>query len=210
MTRSAPPPSDARQASRVKRWTKRIQRSKSALWVLFWASFAETIIVPIPIELVLIPFMITNRHRLWTTALVVTLGCLAASAVGYGVGFLFFDNLGRTIIESFGWADSLDRFRALFDRYGFFAIIAVGIIPIPFQIAMLAAGAAGYSVILFLIAATIARGIRYFGLAGLVWLVGERAERYWEQYKWKAVWSATAILLLAFGAAQYLTGHNSL
>ena len=166
--------------------------------MLFWASFAETVIVPIPIELVLIPFMIANRHRLWRTATVVTVGCLLASLVGYGVGYFVFDTVGITVIEQFGWSADLERFRALFDQYGFWAIVVVGVIPIPFQIAMLAAGAANYSILLFIMAATIARGIRYFGLAQLVSIFGERAEGYWKQHKTRASLVASAAVLVLF------------
>ena len=57
---------------------------------MFWASFAETIIVPIPIEVVLIPFMMARKHQIWWIAAVVTTGCLLASLVGYGIGYFFF------------------------------------------------------------------------------------------------------------------------
>jgi membrane protein YqaA with SNARE-associated domain len=181
--------------SRVKRWTLRVNRSRRAVWVLFWASFAETIIVPIPIELVLIPFMAANRHRLWWTATLVTAGCLLASLVGYSVGYLFFDSVGHDLIAYFGWSDQFEEFSALFDRYGFWAILAIGVIPIPFQVAMLAAGAAGYSILLFVVAAGIARSIRYFGLALLVHLFGDRAEAYWKAHRIKASLAATAICL---------------
>lgn len=186
--------------SRVGRWTARIRGSRRALWVLFAASFAETIIVPIPIELVLIPFMVTNRHRLWRTATMVTAGCLLAAVVGYGVGYLFFDTVGQDIVAGLGWAEQMEKFRTLFDQYGFWAIIAVGVIPIPFQVAMLAAGAAGYSIVLFVVAATIARGIRYYGLALLVHAVGGRAEALWKRNKLAASLVAAVVLLALFAA----------
>lgn len=190
--------------SRLKRWTERINNSPNALWALFWASVAETIIVPIPIELVLIPFMVMNRHRLWITAAVVTAGCLLASLIGYGVGYLFFDTIGRDLIAWAGWSDQLDRFRELFYTHGFWAIVAVGVIPIPFQIAMLAAGAAGYSLILFVLAATLARGVRYFGLALLVRLFGKRAEELWRRHKTSGTVLATLLVLAVAALAIWL------
>ena len=54
----------ARPRDRTKRWLERLGRSKRALWVLFGASFAETLVLPIPIELILIPFMAANRSRI--------------------------------------------------------------------------------------------------------------------------------------------------
>ena len=195
-----PSPSEPPTTKRVTRWLARLSQSKKALWVLFWASFAETIVVPIPIEVILIPFMATNRHRIWLIAAVVTAGCLAASVVGYGIGYFFFDTLGRAAIDAMGWGAGMDRFRELFAEWGFWAVIAVGIIPIPFQVAMLAAGAAAYPILWFVIAATIARGMRYFGLATLVWAVGDKAEDIWRNHKTSAAIAATLVVVAVLGA----------
>lgn len=185
--------------ARAQRWLDKLNASNKALWVLFTASFAETIVVPIPIEVILIPFMAMNRHRLWLIAAVVTAGCLAASIVGYGIGYLFFDTLGGPVIDAFGWGPAMEEFRGLFAEHGFWAVIAVGIIPIPFQVAMLAAGAAAYPIPLFVLAATIARGIRYFGLALLVRAVGPKAEDLWRRHRTSAAAIMTAVVVLAVG-----------
>ncbi len=63
---------------RAQRWFQRINGSSHMMWFLAVASFMETIIVPIPIEVVLIPLMAINRDRIWRLAAVTTLGCLAA------------------------------------------------------------------------------------------------------------------------------------
>lgn len=181
---------------RVERWLGRLSRTKSDLPLWFSASFAETIIVPIPIELVLLPYMAMNRDRLWRTALIVTIGCLAASLVGYGIGLLFFETAGRWIIDAMGWGDAMQRFRDLFNEYGFLSIVAVGVIPIPFQVAMLAAGAAGYPILLFALAATIARGLRYLGLAVLVYWLGDSAEALFKRHQ-----RSSAIILTVLFAA---------
>ncbi len=186
-------------SKRVKRWLDRLSHSKKALPTLTFASFAEALIVPIPLELVLIPFMVTNRHRLWSTALVVTLGCLAAAVVGYFVGMLFFETVGQRVIGMMGWSEGMDSFRALFADHGFLAILAVGIIPIPFQVAMLTAGAVGYPLPLFLLAAAIARGLRYFGLAALVWWLGDAAEAAFRRHKTGFAIGVTALFTLVIG-----------
>ncbi|WP_246480857.1 YqaA family protein [Motiliproteus sediminis] len=188
--------------STVARWNRRVQRSRRALGVLFLASFAETLVIPIPIELIVLPFMATNRHRLWRTAAVVTLGCLVAALVGYGVGYLFYESIGLRLIEYFSWTQQEQQFRTLFDQYGFWAIVAVGILPIPFQVALLAAGASGYPLLPFIAAAALSRGLRYYALALLVYLVGDRAVTLWQDNKWlvslgAAVIVALVLLLLA-------------
>jgi len=168
--------------SRSEKWRERLETSEHALALLFFASFLETTVLPIPIEVVLIPYMLTHRDRLWLIATVTLAGCLAGALVGYGVGFFLFESLGTWLIDTFGWQQSYQDFQGMFERYGFWAIIAIGVTPIPFQVAMLVAGTAGYSILLFLLAAAIARGVRYYGLALLVHLFGERAMTLWQRH----------------------------
>jgi len=74
------------------------------------------------------------------------------------------------------------------------AILLVGVTPIPFQAATLGAGGAGYPIPLFVLATLVARGIRYYGLALLVRLLGDRAQTVWERH---ATRIGVGILLLA-------------
>ncbi len=62
-----------------------------------------------------------------------------------------------------GMEQSYQAFQGFFDQYGFAAILAIGILPIPFQVAMITAGLSGYPIALFALAALIARGLRYYG-----------------------------------------------
>lgn len=178
---------------RAQSWKQRLERSPHGLAWISVASFLESIVVPIPLEVVLVPYLLARRDRLWTIATGVTAGCLLGALVGYGVGHFLIEGLGRTWIEQMGWAGDAERFRSLFRDHGFWAIVGIGIAPIPFQVAMLVAGAAAYPVPLFLLAAGLARGIRYYGLAALVALFEQRAERLWEEHA-TAVFAAAGAL----------------
>ena len=106
-------------SKRTKQWFACINGSKNMLWLLATPPFLETIILPIPIELVLIPLMAVNRQRIWAIAAVTTLGCLAASIVGYGVGMVLYQSLGTWFIEFMGMEQSYQAFQGFFDQYGF-------------------------------------------------------------------------------------------
>lgn len=175
------------------RWLERLRNSRHAMWLLFFGSFAETILVPIPIEVVLVPYMALNRPMIWRAATVVLAGCLTAALFGYGLGYLFFETAGEWAIASFGWREPYAEFSRMFEAHGFLAILAVGIVPIPFQIAMLTAGAAGYPLTLFLAAAIVARGIRYYGLALLVYAFGERIADQWRADRRRVIAVAAAV-----------------
>lgn len=192
------------KSRRAQRWFQRINGSNHMLWFLAVASFLETIIVPVPIELVLIPLMALNRDRIWRLAAVTTLGCLVAALVGYGVGMALYQSVGVWFIESMGMQRGYESFQAFFDQYGFVAILALGIVPVPFQIAMITAGVSGYPVYLFVLAALIARGIRYYGLAWLILRFGRGAEELWRRHAVTASLGAAAVVITISLALQAL------
>ena len=187
-------------SKRTKQWFERINGSKNMLWLLGALSFLETIILPIPIELVLIPLMAVNRQRIWAIAKATTLGCLVASIVGYGVGMVLYQSVGTWFIEFMGMEQSYQAFQSFFDQYGFAAILAIGILPIPFQVAMITAGLSGYPILLFALAALIARGLRYFGLAWLVHRFGHSVLVLWKRHALvTSLVSGVVVLAVALG-----------
>ncbi|WP_043527064.1 YqaA family protein [Litchfieldella xinjiangensis] len=163
-------------------WLDRLNESRHALWLLFGLSMLETLLIPIPIEVILIPWMLWHPDRKWTIAAVALAGNLTAASLGYVLGVTAMDQWGDTLIGFFGSQEAYETFRSEVQEDGFMTIMSIGIVPIPFQIAMLGAGATGYPYPLFLLAAMLGRGLRYFGLALLVALVGDAALRLWERH----------------------------
>lgn len=170
------------------------------LWFLAVASFLETLIVPIPIELVLIPLMAVKRHWIWRLAAVTTLGCLVGALVGYGVGLALYQSVGIWFIDTMAMQEAYESFQATFDKHGFVAILALGILPVPFQIAMITAGVSAYPIHLFVLAALIARGLRYYGVAWLIVRFGKQAEAVWRRHAVTAsLVAAGALIAISLG-----------
>lgn len=165
-----------------KQWLARLNRSRRMLWLLGALSFLETLILPVPLELIIIPLMASNRARIWSIAAVVTAGCLLGSLAGYGIGMALFQSLGTWLIGVMGIEQSFQSFQTFFSQYGFAAIVAIGILPIPYQVALITAGLSGYPILLFLLAALLSRGVRYFGIAWLVYRFGHEVERMWKRH----------------------------
>jgi len=149
-------------------------RSRSGNAGIAVASFAEATVVPIPLEAILAPVMLVNRDRVWGLAAMATLGCMVAAAAGYAVGWLFFETTGRWLIETFNWGAEFDKARLWIETYGFWAVFVIGIVPIPFQTAMLLAGVTGMAFPLFMLATALSRGARYFGLAAVMLFLARR------------------------------------
>ncbi len=188
----------------IKQKTRRFIDSKHMLSGITIASFLESTIVPIPLEAVLVPLMQARREKLWAIALMATLGCIVGALFGYALGYYLFDVVGDWVINTFSSPEQFENVRQQMQAQGFWFVMTLGIVPIPFQIAMLAAGATKYSITLFLIASAIARSIRYFGLAVVVYYAGNQAERIISKHKNKVMIALTILILGAWGLSHLL------
>lgn len=159
-------------------WVKRSAGSPWGDAGLFFISVLESTVLPFTIELVLGPLMLANRRKVWWFAAVALAGCIVGALIGYGLGYAAIAGAGSQMSALYGWEDQLAAFRETFQDHGFWALILTGITPVPFQIGMLTAGAAGYPLALFVLASAIARGVRYFGFTALVLLSRSAVQRW--------------------------------
>lgn len=189
---------------KLKQKTRNFIESKHMLSGITIASFLESTIVPIPLEALMVPLMQAQREKLWLIALMATLGCVVGALFGYALGYYLFDAVGDWVISAFSSPEQFENVKQKMHNQGFWFVITLGIVPIPFQIAMLAAGATKYSLGLFLLASAIARSIRYFGLAIVVYYAGNQAERIISKHKVKAMISLTILVLLGWGISTLL------
>jgi len=90
------------------------------------------------------------------------------------------------------------------EKNGFWFIFSTGVTPVPLQIAMLAAGVSQYSLALYMLAVTISRIIRYFGLALLVYLFGNKTEELVRKYKWQAALLSFLVIAAIIGVRIWL------
>ncbi len=189
---------------KVKQKTKKLVDSKHMLKGITLASFLESTIVPVPLEAVMVPLMQARRESLWKIALMATIGCIIGAIFGYALGYYLFDIIGQWLIDTFFSQNQFENVKQQMQSQGFWFVMTLGIAPIPFQVAMLAAGATQFSLPLFLLATIIARAIRYFGLAIVVYYAGDKAEQLIKRYKLKAVIVITLVVLLLWWLSNVL------
>ena len=187
----------------IKKQVVRLIYSRHAFWGLGIASFLESILIPIPLEAVLIPLMQARRNQIFLLGTVALLGCLAGATVGYFVGYYVFDAVGQQLVEMISTPEQFEHVRIRMEKDGFWFILSVGVIPIPFQIAMLAAGATSYSFFLFILASALSRALRYYGLGLLVLIAGNRAQAIFERHKMSAAIVITIMVIVLWGVASY-------
>ena len=138
--------------------------------------FVENTIVVVPMEPLFLPLMALRRRTAWLVAAALLLGNVLGGLLMYWLGATFAEEAIQPLVSMFDAESAYQETMDGLKSNGFTTLFMIGVTPFPFQVGVAAAGAAGYNLLLFTIAVTLSRSIRYFALAVLVMLVGERAE----------------------------------
>jgi len=180
---------------RVLRWSVH----RHARRYLAGLSFAEATFFPVPPDVMLAPMVLARRDRAWSLALLTTLASVGGGLAGYLIGWLGLE-LVWPLIERLGQVEAYRAAVAAFERWGIWFVIVVGFTPIPFKLITIAAGALLMPLPGFVVGSLVGRGARFFLVAGLVWLGGERmAERLRERIDaigWAVVAVVAAVALV--------------
>ena len=153
-------------------WTLSWAAHPRALWVLALVSFVESSVFPIPPDILLIPMIIAAPSRAWLIAGVCTVASVLGGMLGYAIGFYAFDALGEPILRALGKADSFDVFRTRYNDWGAWAVLIAGVTPFPYKVITILSGTTQLSLPVFIVASIVARGLRFFLVAALLWKFG--------------------------------------
>jgi membrane protein YqaA with SNARE-associated domain len=145
---------------------------RHALWVLAGVAFIESSVFPIPPDVLLIPMVLATRQRAWAIAAVCTLASVAGGLLGYGIGALAFEQIGRPILEAMGKADAMAAFSTQFNDYGFWSVLVAGVTPFPYKVITIMSGWTAMPLDTFVLTSILARGLRFFVVAALLWRYG--------------------------------------
>ncbi len=145
---------------------------RRALWALAAVSLIESVVFPIPPDLLLIPMVLAARRRAWTIAAVCTLASVAGGGLGYGVGLFLFETVGRAVLAFYGLEDGFARFAEAYHRWGAWAVFVVGVTPFPYKAITILSGATRLDFVVFLLSSLAARGLRFFLVAALLYRFG--------------------------------------
>ena len=154
-------------------WTLSLATSPYALWALAVVAFVESSFFPIPPDVIMIPMIIAAPRRAFLIAGVATVASVLGGLFGYYIGYGLFEAVGRPIFEFYGKDAAVAEFSAKFNDYGPWAVLVAGVTPFPFKVITIMSGVTGLSLPVFIISAVVARALRFFIVAALLWKFGE-------------------------------------
>jgi membrane protein YqaA with SNARE-associated domain len=153
-------------------WTLSLARARHALWALAAVSFAESSVFPIPPDALMIPMILARPERAWRVAGVALVASVLGGLAGYAIGWGLFESVGRPVLEFYGKADAAEAFNARFNDWGAWAVLIAGVTPFPYKVITIMSGWTGLSLPVFVVASIVARGLRFFLVAALLWRFG--------------------------------------
>ena len=185
-------------------WAMNMARHQRAPHLLFWVSFIESSIFPIPPDVMLIPMVLAQRAKAWVFASIATIGSVLGGVAGYAIGYFLFEYLGRPILDVYGYGGKFEETAELFRQWGVWILIAKGWTPFPYKVLTIAAGVFKMSIVPFVLASIVARAMRFYLVAALLYWFGEPIRNFVEK-RLSLVTTAFVVLLVGgFVAVRYV------
>ena len=153
-------------------WTLRLAGHRHAMWALATVAFIESSVFPIPPDVLLIPMVLAAPTRAWRVALICTIASVIGGMAGYGIGHFLFEEVGKPLLEFYGYAPKFAEFKAKYNEWGAWAVFIAGVTPFPYKVITILSGVTALDPAVFAVASVFARGLRFFIVAALLWKFG--------------------------------------
>lgn len=195
---------DRAMLRRLYDWTMHLADHPRAMWALAVVAFVESSVFPIPPDVIMIPMILAKPHRAWAIAGVALVASVVGGCLGYAIGALAYEQIGQPILESMGKADAMEAFNAKFNDFGFWAVLTAGMTPFPYKVITIMSGWTGMPLGPFIATSILARGIRFFVVAALLWKYGAPIRDFIERRLGFMFILFVALLVGGFFVVRYL------
>lgn len=162
-------------------WLMRLSASKQAPTALAAVSFAESSFFPIPPDVMLVPMVLADRKKAWWFAFIATVASVIGGVAGYAIGYFLLETVGKPILAFYGGNAGLAAFTEMVRQNGWWILLTKGMTPIPYKIVTIGAGVAHMDLGMFIGFSIIARAMRFFLVAGLLYFFGEPIREFIEK-----------------------------
>lgn len=194
---------------RLYNWVLSWSESRWGWVALLFIALFEASWFPLPPDILLIALCLGATAKSFRFATICLIGSVVGAALGYGIGhFLWITPDGDpTALASlfYEYVFSIEKFQnvgSLYDRFNFWIIFTAGFTPLPFKLFTIAGGMFDINFVMFIIASIIARGMRFFLIAGLIWKFGAPIKVFIDKY-FNLLASLFAVMLIGFTALAF-------
>ncbi len=173
-------------------------RHRLAHYYLFLLSFAESSFFPVPPDVMLAPMSLSRPQKAYYFAFITTIASVLGGALGYLIGLAFYDLIQPLIATDGRWHNAYLASVQWFEQWGVVAVLVAGFSPIPYKVFTITAGMLSMSFPAFFLASLVGRGSRFFLLAWLMKMGGEKMADKIEQYIEIIGWIVVFLLIVFY------------
>lgn len=177
-------------------WTMSLAAHRGAAPALATVAFIESSVFPIPPDLLLMPMVLSDRRKAWFYATICTVASVAGGLLGWLIGYFLFEAIAQPILNAYGYAEKFDEFAHMYNEWGVWIVLFAGITPFPYKVITIASGATGLGLPVFILSSIVARGLRFFVVAGLLYWMGPPIRAFIER---RLGLMFTLFMILLFG-----------
>ena len=189
---------------RIYDWMMRSAGHAKAPQALFWVAFIESSVFPIPPDVMLVPMILANRAKAWTYASICTVGSVIGGMLGYAIGYLLFEYIGQPILAFYGQAGKFAQVSQWFQDWGALILIAKGWTPFPYKVLTILAGATQMNFLAFIGASVVARAMRFYLVAALLYWFGDPIREFIERRLTLITTALVVLMVGGFVAIRYI------
>jgi membrane protein YqaA with SNARE-associated domain len=136
---------------------------------------------------------LARPERAWHYAFICTITSVLGGIVGYTIGYLLYDTVGKALISFYGYGARIEELRLLYAEWGHLVILIKGMTPIPYKLVTIASGIFHYDLFWFVTLSIFTRGVRFFAIAALIHFYGPSIRDFIE----KRLGLVTALIALS-------------
>jgi membrane protein YqaA with SNARE-associated domain len=185
----------------------KLARHKFSKPLLGFVSFIESFFFPVPPDLMIIPMVVAKKEDYLKIFLIATIFSVLGGLFGYMLGVFFLD-MSMVVIEFYGYEEKVFEIQdAMSTKGGFLLWLGImflaGFTPLPFKVFTITSGIIGFNVFVFFFICLLTRGLRFFIVAYLAFLFGNKFGEFIE--KKCAFWfTIGGILIVIIATILYL------
>lgn len=187
----------SKMMKRLYDWAMRMVSGPKAFVALCTVSFVESSFFPIPPDLLLIPMILKQREKAFRLAFYCTVFSVLGGAFGYAIGHFLYDVVGVPILDFYNYRESFEQFCQNYNTYGAWIVFGAGVTPFPYKIITIASGVTGLNFAVFMMASILARGLRFYLIAWLLWKWGKPMKEFIER---NLGWLSVVFFVLLIGS----------
>jgi membrane protein YqaA with SNARE-associated domain len=173
---AAPAPS-RNPLRRLYHWILSWAHHPAGTWALAVFAFLDSAVFPVPPLFLQVALSLERPRRSFWYASVDTAASVAGAVLGYAIGYYLWDLVGVRIV-----GELTPEVRRMLQENAFQATLVYSFVPLPYKLITIGSGFLHINLVTLLVASTIGRSLRFFGLGALCFFFGPRVRTFIERY----------------------------